>query len=431
MDRTENKPTTGSKGFNLTRHLFAWEPSCELADYYELALINSILATQDPDTGMMMYFVTLAPGRWKYFNVPRDAFWCCTGTGMENHAKYGEAIYSHDADTLWVNQFIASQVHWKAKGVRIRQETKFPEQGRTRLTVRTQRPCAFEMRIRIPSWATGGATVFVNDKGFKAKPGTYARAKKTWRDGERITVSLTMSLHAKPMPDDPTLVALMVGPLVLTGRLGDEGLTNKDVHTTRNWFRFPREKVAPAPCFVADANDLGAWVKPVEGKPLTFRTVGAGRPNDVTLVPYHKLFGEKYAVYWRIWTDKQFRAAEAKRKAREAADAARRKALGERLVDQVHVGRRDSETAARTAAGGGATPAAAGGSPTSWASRPIGRSCCSVRTGAPTPAGASSTCSSTARRSPRRRSTATGRRSSSTSSTPCRQSSREAGRRSS
>ncbi len=329
----------------LTRHLFAWEPRCAYADYYELALINSILATQDPATGMMMYFVTLAPGRWKYFNVPRDAFWCCTGTGLENHAKYGDSIYFHDEDNVWVNLFIASEVHWKDKGVRIRQETSFPEQAGTSLIVRTERPSTFRMHIRIPSWVAGRATVFVNDKGFQAKPGAYADVRKTWRDGERITVSLPMGLHAKPMPDDKTLVALMYGPLVLAGQLGGEGLTKDDVYTSRNWFRFPREKLAEAPRFVADANDPSAWIKPVEGKPLTFRTVGAGRPKDVTLVPYHKLFGQRYAVYWRILTDQQLHAMEAQRRAREAKEAARRKALAARLVDSVKIGRRDSEAA--------------------------------------------------------------------------------------
>jgi len=329
----------------LTHHLMAWEPSVELADYYERALLNSILATQDPNTGMMMYFVTLASGRWKYFNRPRDAFWCCTGTGMENHARYGEAIYAHNDDTIWVHQFIASQVHWKDKGARIRQETSFPETPRTRLTIRTDTPSTFEIRVRIPSWVRGRALVFVNDKGFPAKPGRYVRFRKTWHDGERITINTPMGLRVEPMPDDPALAALMFGPCVLAGRLGGKGLTENDVYTSRNWFRFPREKIAPAPCFVADANDPDAWVKPVEGKPLTFRTVGAGRPRDVTLVPYHKLFGERYAVYWRIRTEAQFRAVEAKRKAREAAEAARKKALAQRLVDQVRPGVRESEVA--------------------------------------------------------------------------------------
>ena len=122
----------------LTRHLFSWEPRAEYMDYYEQALVNSILSTQDPKTGMMMYFVTLAPGRWKYFNTPADSFWCCTGTGMENHAKYGDTIYYHDDDGVFVNLFIASELNWVDKGVRIRQETRFPDESATSLTIRTE-----------------------------------------------------------------------------------------------------------------------------------------------------------------------------------------------------------------------------------------------------------------------------------------------------
>ena len=92
----------------LTRHLLCWHGLAKYGDYYERALWNSILATQNPQSGMMMYFVPLAPGRWKMYNVPNDAFWCCTGTGLENHAKYGDSIYFHDDDSLLVSQFIAS-----------------------------------------------------------------------------------------------------------------------------------------------------------------------------------------------------------------------------------------------------------------------------------------------------------------------------------
>ena len=123
----------------LTHHLLAWQPDRKYADYYERALVNGILATQDPKTGMMEYFVTLASGRWKYFHTPRTSFWCCTGTGMENHARYGEAIYAHNADSLWVNLFIASELTWKEKGVRIRQETQFPNQEHSSLLVKADK----------------------------------------------------------------------------------------------------------------------------------------------------------------------------------------------------------------------------------------------------------------------------------------------------
>ncbi|MFH1266494.1 MAG: glycoside hydrolase family 127 protein, partial [Planctomycetota bacterium] len=211
----------------LTRHLFTWSPEPKYADYYERALWNSILATQDPQTGMMMYFVPLASGYWKYFNTPRDSFWCCTGTGLENHAKYGDSIYFHDEAGLWVNLFIASELDWSDRGVRIRQETRFPEEEGTSLVVHAEKPVRLAIRVRVPGWATRGVGVSLNGEplDLEAEPASYLVVDREWSDGDRLDVELPMSLWAWPMPDDPTLLTVMYGPLVLAGKLGGEGLS--------------------------------------------------------------------------------------------------------------------------------------------------------------------------------------------------------------
>ena len=325
----------------LTRHLFAWEPLAKHADYYERALITSILSTQDPATGMMMYFVPLAPGRWKTFNLPNDAFWCCTGTGMENHAKYGDSIYFYDGQGIWVNLFIASELRWPEKGIRLRQETRFPEQEGTTLIVRTERPVSLALRVRVPYWATKGATATLNGKPIAAdtKPSSYMVVDRTWSDGDRLQVSLPMSLHAAPMHDDKTLVAFMYGPLVLAGRLGGGELIKDLTYTEQNWFRFPVDKVAAAPTFLVETDDVAALLKPVEGQPLTFRTVG--QAQDVTLIPYHKLFGERYAAYWRV-----YRKGSPEHQRALAEEEARRQRLA-RIVDEVKIGDAESEKAHR------------------------------------------------------------------------------------
>jgi len=332
----------------LTRHLFAWQPRAEYFDYYERNLINSILSTQDPQTGMMMYFVTMVPGCWKYFNTPRDSFWCCTGTGMENHAKYGDSIYFHNNDTLWINLFIASELDWKQKGVVIRQETDFPESETTEFTVKTSRPIEFDMRIRVPYWIKSSVTLAINGERQQvtAQPASFVSIRRKWKDGDRIEMTIPMSLWLCPMPDDANLAAIMYGPMVLAGQLGKVDVPREMVYTTENWFNFPKERLAEAPVIVTTERDPAMWVKPVQGRPLTFRMVNVGRPDDVTLVPYHRLWNQKYNIYWRLTDEAGYRKLELDRKARQQAkarEAAQKAALNKLKIDSVDIGIAESE----------------------------------------------------------------------------------------
>lgn len=293
----------------LTRHLFSWEPRNEYAEFYERALINSILASQDPQTGMMMYYLPLGSGRWKYFNTPRDSFWCCTGTGMENHAGYGAGVYFHDDHGVWVNLYIPSQLAWEAKGVRIRQETAFPEVSRTKLVIEADRQTEFILRLRVPAW-TRRPVVTLNAQPTESDPvpGRFLEIRRTWKTGDFVELRIPMHLWTQPMPDDPTLVAVMYGPMVLAGELTCEQLPDGLVYRSETYYkraRMPERWFAEAPHMVTDQLDPAAWVKAVPGKTLTFRTDGAGRPRDVTLVPYHRLWGRRYAVYWRVSTSEQ------------------------------------------------------------------------------------------------------------------------------
>lgn len=321
----------------LTRHLFCWEADAQYADYYERALWNSILATQDPHTGMMMYFVTLAPGRWKYYNTPADSFWCCTGTGLENHSKYGDSIYFHDEQGVYANQFIASEVNWRSRGVRLRQETDFPAEPTTRITVRTENPTTFVLRVRVPAWISGPVTVRLNDEpmSIAAPTASYIEIERDWSDGDCLEVHLPMQLTACPMPDDNTVVAFLMGPLVLAGKLGGSGLTDDLTYTKNNFFEFPVGQIAQAPLLLYDGQDATACLEPVPDQPLQFRTTGL--PNHVTLVPYHQLFDERYVVYW-----KALRRGSPEHERHLSEEAARR-ALQARTVDQVLIGQPRSE----------------------------------------------------------------------------------------
>src|ERR1051325_7346249 len=205
----------------LTRHLFCWNPKAEYADYYERALYNHILASQNPETGMMCYYVPLRSGSRRDFNSPNDSFWCCTGTGVENHGKYGDSIYFHDEQDLYVNLFIASELNWKAKGLKITQETKYPDEQSSKLVFNCENPVELTLQIRHPFWATNGFEVSVNGerqtsfdeaasaseyqrgprRGEVAGIGSYARIKRTWKNGDTVEIRTPFALRLEAFRD--------------------------------------------------------------------------------------------------------------------------------------------------------------------------------------------------------------------------------------
>jgi DUF1680 family protein len=286
----------------LTRHMFTWTADARYADYYERALFNGILGTIHPSDGMTLYYVPLQTGYWKLFGLPYDAFWCCTGTGVESFSKLADSIYFHDEEGVFVNLFIASEARWPAKGVRIVQDTNFPEQDSTTLTIQAERPTALSLRIRVPYWATRGGSVEINGKPVEAfgSPSSYLTLTRTWIDGDKVKVQIPMSLHAHPMPDDHTIQAFLYGPIVLAGPLGAGGLTKDNLRAEptkpRDIPHYRSEPIA-GPSFTAAPADLAAWIKP-GAKPLEFRTTGQQR--DITLEPLYKIIDQRYGVYWKV-----------------------------------------------------------------------------------------------------------------------------------
>ncbi len=248
---------------------------------------------------MLMYYLSLKPGLWKTFGTPFDAFWCCTGTGVEEYAKTNDTIYFHDADGVCVNLFIASELSWPEKKVRIVQDTDFPEEPATTLTIKTAATLKMPLRIRVPYWVDTSFAVKVNGTAqtLPAVASTYVTLDREWHDGDKIEVSLPMSLHVAPIPDDPTLQAMMYGPLVLAGRLGTSGLTKDMIYGHEG----PDGKATiPVPEISSSGKDATSWVEPLKDKRLAFRTTG--QSTNVELIPLYKLFDERYTVYWKVNT---------------------------------------------------------------------------------------------------------------------------------
>lgn len=311
----------------LTRHLFTWDALPGYADYYERALYNHILSSQNPETGGVTYFHTLHPGSAKDFNMPFIAHTCCVGTGYENHSKYGEAIYYRTSDDkgLYVNLFIASELNWKEKGFKLRQETSFPEESSTRLTVSAETPVDLTLHLRYPVWAVDGVKVKVNGKkvAVRTKPSSYISLKRSWKGGDIIEMEMPMRLHTEFMPDNPSKGAILYGPIVLAAELGAD-----DIDDTFG-----------VPVFVNPDKKSEKWIKPVEGKQMTFRTKGVGRPEEALLSPLYKIYNQRYAAYFDFfteedWTNKQ---KEYKKRLQEEKD------IASRTIDWVGIGEHQSE----------------------------------------------------------------------------------------
>jgi hypothetical protein len=322
----------------LTRHLFGWEPRGETMDFYERALYNHILASQDPERGMFVYLMSLKPGHFKTYSEPEDSFWCCVGTGMENHAKYGDTIYFHSDDALYVNLFIPSELTWKEHGLVVRQETKFPESDRTRLTLKCRQPIAGTVKIRYPLWATRPMEITVNGKRqeLDALPGDYVSVARQWQDGDTVDIRLPAGLRCETLPGEDDVVALLYGPIVLAGELGKTNLPKDYARGQTDLVGVPSPEV---PVFVCGKKDLIEHTTWVPDRPLAFRTHDIGHPDDVTLAPFYQVHHQRYSVYWRLYS----RAGWQDYQAKKAADERRRKELMARTIDSVVIGDAQSE----------------------------------------------------------------------------------------
>ena len=296
----------------LTRHLYSWNPDPRYFDYFERTLLNERIGTIRPDKGYTQYYLSLTPGAWKTFNSEDKSFWCCTGTGVEEYAKLNDSIYWRDDRGLYVNLFMPSELNWKEKGFRLRQETNFPDEQRTALSIAVESPVKMAIRLRIPIW-TREAKIKLNGRALEAsaEPGNYLTLDRTWKTGDKIEMEMPMHLSMEAMPDDPKLQSFLYGPLVLAGDLGNEGLTEGMIigPNAPPMYRAPHPDAPPQalnrpmapkldiPEFQATNADPASWIKPT-GKPYTFQTTGQTR--DVTMMPINKLFDRRYSVYWNV-----------------------------------------------------------------------------------------------------------------------------------
>lgn len=306
----------------LTRHLFAWSPSSHYFDYYERAHINHMLAHQNPKTGMFAYMIPLMSGTARSFSSEFNDFWCCVGSGIESHSKHGESIYWKGGRDLFVNLYVPSTLDVPEKEASFDLTTQYPLGEDIKFTITDMaRPQEFTVYFRIPSWAKEH-TLKVNGKPVKVAPQNgYAMIDRKWKRSDVVSLTLPMKPRLEPTNDDPNVVAILNGPLVLAADLGDP--------------KKPFDGVAPA---LVGSDLLGSLV-PAAGQPATYLSKNIGRPGDLTLRPFYSQWDRRTAVYFRKFTDAEW----TKEEAAFAAEQARLKDLRERSVDVMHLGEMQPE----------------------------------------------------------------------------------------
>jgi DUF1680 family protein len=337
----------------LSESLFDATHDGKYVDFYEDAMYNHILSTQDPVTGGYVYFTPLRPQAYRIYSKVNQDMWCCVGTGMENHSKYGHFIYTHSTDnnTLYINLFTASELN--SDKFALKQETQFPQEAKTKITL--TKGGSFTLAVRKPSWVAEGYGIKVNgsDKAFSISSDGYAKITDNWSAGDVIEVNLPMTVRYEQCPNLKEYIAFKYGPILLGARTTsndpDDPSYEALVHEYAEGERMghaedsytTKKNLATAPLLIGKRSEVLARITPVAGKPLTF-TIDASREGSeawdkLTLEPYYSLHHSRVMNYWYQATQEEYDNSSWAKDEREAA------ALDARTIDFIRTGEQQSE----------------------------------------------------------------------------------------
>lgn len=281
----------------LERHVFGWTADARWMDAYERSLLNCRLGTQNPQ-GLKQYFFPLATGYWRAYNSAENSFWCCTGTGAEEFAKFSDTIYSRRGSDVYVNQFIASTLDWKDEGFSIEQQTAFPVEQGTTLRIRSAQPKLRTIHVRIPGWTAAGAELKINGRIVDAisDPGSYTAITRTWRDGDSIALKLPMQLTQEPLLGAEATVAALYGPMVLAVNLGP-GPKDGPTKIINGGRTTPPGAPKPEPLLkVKQVSKPADWLEVASASDLRFKAAAEDGAHE--LMPMYQIEDQRYGVYW-------------------------------------------------------------------------------------------------------------------------------------
>ena len=330
----------------LSEELHRRNPEARYADFYELATFNHILSSQHPEHGGYVYFTSARPRHYRNYSAPNEAMWCCVGTGMENHGKYGQFVYTHKGDNLFVNLYVSTELNWKERGIVLRQETGFPYTENSKITI-AQGKGKFTLQVRYPGWVKPGEfDVKVNGKpvSIVTGPSSYVAISRQWKKGDVVELTFPMHNSIKYLPNLPQYIALMHGPVMLAMKTGTEDLVRLIADDSRFGQLAVGKKlpVDQAPILINNnLEDIANQLVPVAGKPLHF-TLTTRMENEIRneLMPFFELHDSRYMMYWLALSENSYKGYLDNLAKREQE----RQALEDRTVDKVQPGEQQPES---------------------------------------------------------------------------------------
>ena len=333
----------------LTEDLNRVKPNGMYGDFYETAMFNHILSAQHPQHGGYVYFTPARPRHYRNYSAPNKAMWCCVGTGMEDHGKYGQFVWTHDKgvkaenDALYVNLFVASELNWKDRKMVIRQQTAFPY-AETSVVEVAKGKGTFILKVRKPSWCDDFTVKGVGFDAGSYEENGFVCIKRKWKKGDQVKISMPMHAYIKPMVNVPQYVAIMYGPIMLGMKTGNEDMRSLIADDSRFGQYAGGKKLAldKAPILLPKhLDDIAKDLKPIPGKPLHFKlATHMENAIDGELQPFFEIHDSRYMMYWLALGENDYKAYMQKLADEEKA----RQALENRTVDKVSPGEQQPET---------------------------------------------------------------------------------------
>ncbi len=331
----------------LTKSLFLSEPKASYMDFFERTLYNHILSSQHPTKGGFVYFTPIRPRHYRVYSQPQEGFWCCVGSGLENHGKYGEMIYAHTDKDLYVNLFMASTLNWKEKGIVLTQNTQFPNTSNSEISLKLTKPQTFTLFVRYPKWVKENAfQVKVNGKAFvvNEKPSSFIAINRTWKSGDKVSLTFPMETTAETLPDGSPWVSFLHGPIVLATKTDTTDLKGLFADASRMGHEasgklYPLDE---APILVSNSNEYLSKIQPIKNQALQFSMGDALYPSkyqSLTLIPFYQLHDARYMMYFPVMNQEQLAGKIQEIKEKEQLKLA----LEQKTIDQIALGEQQPE----------------------------------------------------------------------------------------